>query len=416
MPVTRELLYQEVWAESLTKVAARYGVSPSFLARVCDRLNVPRPSSGYWTKLQVGKAPPKPELPEALPGDEVEWANDVEPRRLPRARPRPTAGATRVPRRASDHRPSRHGVLVGAREHFEQAKVLDSGYLRPAKKRIVDVFVTKGTLDRALDLANTLFLALEERGHRVTFADLKEPLHRPDVERCHGGTHHCSYINWRPDRPPVVYVGAVAIGLTLFELSEECEARYGDGEWVRLTDLPASQRKARAGPLADFWTSKHDMPTGRLCLRASSPYQLATWERRWPEEKAGDLAGKAPQIVRELGAAATTIAALVAEGEREAAIAHKRWLAEREEWLREEAEKRRAQNTKQSRDELFGIIERWAVAKQVEAFFVDAQGQAAELGEAEGNALRDRLNRARELLGGTDALARFRAWKAPHER
>lgn len=47
MAVTRETLYEEVWAEPMTKVAARYGVSSSFLARVCERLNVPRPSRGY---------------------------------------------------------------------------------------------------------------------------------------------------------------------------------------------------------------------------------------------------------------------------------------------------------------------------------------------------------------------------------
>ena len=47
-PVTREALYEEVWSEPMTTVAARYGVSGSLLARVCSRLNVPRPPRGYW--------------------------------------------------------------------------------------------------------------------------------------------------------------------------------------------------------------------------------------------------------------------------------------------------------------------------------------------------------------------------------
>jgi methylaspartate ammonia-lyase len=37
--VDRETLYQEVWAQPMTTVAVRYGVSSSFLARVCERLN-----------------------------------------------------------------------------------------------------------------------------------------------------------------------------------------------------------------------------------------------------------------------------------------------------------------------------------------------------------------------------------------
>ncbi len=79
-------------------------------------------------------------------------------------------------------------------------------------------------------------------------------------------------------------------------------------------------------------------------------------------------------------------------------------------------ERRRVQNTKESREQLFGIIDRWAVAKQVESFFEDAERRdAAQEGE-EANELRDRLRRGRELLGTTDALKGFRAWKAPDER
>jgi hypothetical protein len=62
MAVARESLYDEVWAEPMTKVAARHGVSSSFLARVCERLNVPRPARGYCARLEIRKAPAKPAL------------------------------------------------------------------------------------------------------------------------------------------------------------------------------------------------------------------------------------------------------------------------------------------------------------------------------------------------------------------
>jgi len=42
-PITREALYDLVWAEPMLKVAARFGVSSSYMARVCTALNVPRP-------------------------------------------------------------------------------------------------------------------------------------------------------------------------------------------------------------------------------------------------------------------------------------------------------------------------------------------------------------------------------------
>lgn len=57
----------------MTKVALKYGVSSSFMARVCTWLNVSRPERGYWAKLAAGKATKQPPLPEAELGDELEW-------------------------------------------------------------------------------------------------------------------------------------------------------------------------------------------------------------------------------------------------------------------------------------------------------------------------------------------------------
>src|SRR5688572_6432102 len=88
--VTREELYGLVWSEPMTKVAIRFDVSSSFLARVCARLNVPRPARGYWAKLAVGKALKKPALPKLQAGDELEWTRGAAlPREAPRSLPKP---------------------------------------------------------------------------------------------------------------------------------------------------------------------------------------------------------------------------------------------------------------------------------------------------------------------------------------
>lgn len=60
----REKLYREVWSEAIQHVAKRYGLSDVGLAKICQRLLVPRPPRGYWAKRAAGKAvPPIPELP-----------------------------------------------------------------------------------------------------------------------------------------------------------------------------------------------------------------------------------------------------------------------------------------------------------------------------------------------------------------
>lgn len=70
---TREELYAAVWTETSPKLAERFQVSDSYLARVRDSLNVSRPDAGYWAKKDAGKAPPPPALSAARAGDPTEW-------------------------------------------------------------------------------------------------------------------------------------------------------------------------------------------------------------------------------------------------------------------------------------------------------------------------------------------------------
>ena len=180
--VTRETLYEEVWAEPMTKIAAKYGVSSSFLARVCTRMNVPRPERGYWAKLAVGKAPKQPPLPDARPGDELEWSRDGEPRRVPRLLPQAPKKSSVKRRRSRTSRTSIHRLLAAARGHFKVARETDDGYLKPQKKLLIDLVVSKESLSRGLNMVNDLLLALEDRGHRVVIAPHGESFTRKGVD------------------------------------------------------------------------------------------------------------------------------------------------------------------------------------------------------------------------------------------
>jgi len=65
----REQLYEEVWSESTQKVAKKYGLSDVGLAKVCKKLNVPRPGVGHWAKKAAeayGKASPVAPIVESI--------------------------------------------------------------------------------------------------------------------------------------------------------------------------------------------------------------------------------------------------------------------------------------------------------------------------------------------------------------
>jgi len=63
--LTRQELYELVWAEPIAKVGPKLGVSDTAVAKVCRKLNVPRPPRGYWARLEHGYRVHKPPLPKA---------------------------------------------------------------------------------------------------------------------------------------------------------------------------------------------------------------------------------------------------------------------------------------------------------------------------------------------------------------
>jgi len=416
MPLTREQLYKLVWSEPMIKVADRYGVSSSYMARVFTLLNVPRPERGYWAKLAVGKAPPIPPLPDAQPGDELIWSRDGQHIKITRPLPSPPSNMKKRRTKQKEVRTESHPLTKGVGELFEKGRLShDVGYLKPYKRLLVDLIVTKTSLETALTFANNLFWHLEDYGYRVMIAPKSEYYHRAEVDEHEVPRKNHVYNNlWSPWRCTVVYVGTVAIGLTIVEMSEEAEARYVNGEFIRERDnIPPKRGRYEYD---HSWSTMMDFPTGRLRLQAYSPYPGTKWVNQWQEKNSGDLNKKIKSIIRELKQAAKLIPDLVAEAERQAEIERQRREAQFEKWLREDEERRAAEAIKESREELFQIIDCWAESNRIEQFFKDAEMKAAVLSETEKNKIHERLKLARDLFGSVDALDHFRDWRSPDER
>jgi hypothetical protein len=404
MSVSRDQLYQEVWAEPMTTVARRYEISSNYLKRVCDALVIPCPPRGYWAKVAAGQKPGVARLPSAHPGLPATWTKgDTVAGPLP---VRKSDGATPE----TDARPVHHPLLRAVAEIYEGGRTTNTGYLRPNKRVLPDIVVSAPTLPRAIDSLSDLFIYLEAHGcpvrldnafgHRpqvLLEGPLRWPGENPDI--------------WRPCRLTVTFVGKLAFGLTLFEASERVEVVSLNGTYVRLTEAMKLPRRR----LPD-WTTHVYLPTGRLVLRAYAPYGQVTWQKEWREIKPGDLCHRFRTLRRELREAVPTIQATLEEAARAAEAQRQRWIAESLERERRELERRRAEAVRASREELLAIVERWALARRVEDFFGDAEARATRLDDEERNRVMTRLESARELLGGTDALRQFAGWRSPDDR
>jgi len=377
----------------------------------------PAAARGHWVKLENGKPSPQPPLPDVGPGDLQVWRRGDALGAVSQPAPKAPAPRNIRPEQLRISRSRQHPVVVGAYEVFEQGRVIDQGFLKPGRQRLVDVVVTKPQLEPALKLANQLFLKLEAAGHRVMFApsdrtyardSFDEHEHPPKKPR------HRHPALWSPSKPTVVFVGTVAIGLTLFEMTEEREARYIDGEYIPTSKI-SSQHLRRLSSTWN-WATRMDFATGRLCIRAFSPYPGANWSQSWKEVKQSPLRGQLDDIVQQLTDAAPVVARLVEEAEEQARVRQQEWREQIR--RREERERIRLQNEtrEQARADLLSAIKQWDDIKRIQAFFSDAENSASNLPETARYIALDKLAQARELVGELDPLQALLEWKGPRER
>lgn len=413
--LTREQLYELVWEEPMLRIGERLGVSSSYMARVCTELRVPRPARGYWAQREFGKSSAgKPPLPPARPGDVTVWSPGSALPSLPAAERRPTA-ATRPAR--SGRRPTevRHVLLAGAKAHFQKTRKTEAGLLRPYKRVLVDIVTSESRLDAILDAANALFLAFEARKHRVTLAPPDMQMRRAAFdEREAPSKNSYHHMVWAPDRITAVYVGEVPIGLTLFETTEEIEVVYVNGTYLPVADLSPAQLRRYQGPM--HWTTKQSRASGRFCLQAYCPHRMVAWTKQWRVASAKELSQLASTIIQELEAAAPVLVKQVAEAEARAEAQRRQWEEKSRRRREEEERARQSKLGQESRADLLGAIDAWDRTRRVQDWLAAVERAVEDVTQEERGHILRRLEKARALVGGADALELLKRWKAPDER
>ena len=422
--VTREELYALVWSEPMIKVAERYDVSGTYLARICTLLNVPRPPRGHWQKLAVGKAAPQEALPEALPGDQVTWNEKGGPLPAPaRVRLVREANSARRPlRRPGKPAEGTHPLIRGTLIEFRRSRPVKSwSYLRPYKKLLPDVIASGATIERALDAASKLYNELEAAGARVVIAPADQRwsgmvIDEREVPKDDRPRHYYGNSMWSPLRPTIAFFEHTAIGIAVLEMSEDVLLQYVGGDlgvdgYIRESEYQANLRKYRNHYT---WTTNQDLPCGRLRIVAFS-CDATGWSRCWQEKGTITIDASLQRIAREIRAAVPEVVALVEEARRQAEIRHQEYLAAEDRRKREEDRRRIEQSTKESQETLGQVIERWADRMAVERFLDELSRSIDQLPEEQRAGMAERLKLAREFMGTVDALEFFRGWKTPNE-
>jgi hypothetical protein len=176
----REELYERVWEKPMLKVAEEYGVSSVALGKTCRKLCVPVPGRGHWAKVAHGhqgvRKIPLPKL------DKVPVIC-----RSPIAAKKPPSFDQADPEFAAVDQLFSSGALnsqpVGptARTHplirhstsllRSRSRKDEHGILLPRDVGGLDVKVSEGTLERALQVMAQVVAVLERQGYSVTVSD-----------------------------------------------------------------------------------------------------------------------------------------------------------------------------------------------------------------------------------------------------
>jgi len=166
----RSKLYQEVWAQPVTRVAKSYGISDVGLRKICRKLGVPMPPLGYWAKLAAGKRVPTPPLPRHSGPTEivrrrfVSSANELEaePPHLVARREFEARPENRIVVSASLGLP--HPLIVSTERALRRPKGRNPRS-RPARApQGLDIAVSEDSLPRALRIMDALVQSLDARG------------------------------------------------------------------------------------------------------------------------------------------------------------------------------------------------------------------------------------------------------------
>lgn len=165
----RAKLYEQVWAEAVTIVAKRYGISDVALRKICKKLAVPVPPLGYWARVAAGRKRPTPSLPKYSGPAEIvrqryESDEPVEPdpehlvaRREFEARPE-----NRIV--VSETLDMPHALVAVTERAFRKPKRPNLGNPPRTERRALDISVSEASLPRALRIMDALVKALIARG------------------------------------------------------------------------------------------------------------------------------------------------------------------------------------------------------------------------------------------------------------
>jgi hypothetical protein len=313
--LTRAELYEKVWTTPVRTIAKEFGMSDVGLAKICRKHGIPIPPLGYWRKTETGHKVVHPPLSPATNGLET---LDISVReRLP---PELAALAAEPALEIAIPSELSHDLVTRTEKLLASGKENEKKLVVPKDGTLSHLLVSREQMARALRIMNALFLALEERGHSISWPKEKE--------------------------------AALTLGV--------------DGETVRFCVLeiteslqhvltPAEQKHPWRAPKWDYKL------TGKLRFRIDNLPYSAGVRGTWSDGKCQRL----EKCIGDFIVGLRIAAAAIRKNRQEIEQRERRWEEERKQ---QEEQRRRAAEHKRKAEFVTELMRNWEEAQQVRTF------------------------------------------------
>lgn len=239
--LSRKELYDLVWSTPLSQLAKKYQISDNGLRKICIKLDIPLPKSGYWSKIKFDKKVSKIALPKNTTVEQyinLSYRNNeatIEEHYLS-AFHRLKKELEAIPQlnfKVPEKLINPHPLIKAAKADLKTKK--PSTYLYSntvgtiiTSQGIIDIDVSKEFIPRALVYMDTFIKLILKRGHQINSENSSEVLingeafsfrFREVLKWIKTIDKHSSY-NWE-------HTELVPSGVVAFEIGES----YKKNEW-----------------------------------------------------------------------------------------------------------------------------------------------------------------------------------------
>lgn len=191
MELTRKQIYDMLWTDGIGKTEQALGLKYLELKEICEAFDIPRPSSGYWTSLKLGKVTEKTALPTSKDDSVLINTNDYIKKKIQRDKPTkveplkdatgkyntrilpPEGGDIKPPYKVPDVLYAKDPLILDTiaklrESHFRNTNPWNAKNPFKCKAdKWLSMRVSKELEDRAIRIYATIIKAAESKGYEV---------------------------------------------------------------------------------------------------------------------------------------------------------------------------------------------------------------------------------------------------------